>query len=424
MRRLVLMAIVGCVLGIHSTANAVDLDNVSSGAVVPGVWNSNFNACKKYADDNKTPLLLLWSNPGCPKCNKLKTACNTAEFKAWMAKKKIVMAVSEGDLTVKAFAKNSSGHFPYMRLYWPAGGADVRFSGRSGEMPVTSGSLQAQLMNSVDRYTSAWNPDNAGGGGSVEPTEPEPEPEVDPTTDGVVGKEWGKSRKLVGAATDEAGNVVGRVELKLGKASAKKTARISAKFMDFTGRQKSFKSVTVKVNTRTSFISSGAAGSVSAIIEGQSLSGKLVTATGTSCTISVANVGGSLGSGKGTFVLEDFPSTLGGMPIIGGEEYLPFAQTFDYSGNKMTFPRGATLTYNKAKGEFVLSRVGNPSSLKLSYKYPTGLFKGTFKAYIEVSAGRKRAYTANVAGLVVDGKGAGQVTVKGVSGTFPCRIDL
>ena len=82
------------------------------------------------------------------------------------------------------------------------------------------------------------------------------------------------------------------------------------------------------------------------------------------------------------------------------------------------------VTYNKAKGEFVLSRVGNPSSLKLSYKYPTGLFKGTFKAYIEVSAGRKRAYTANVAGLVVDGKGAGQVTVKGVSGTFPCRIDL
>ena len=33
-----------------------------------GKWYTNFEVCKKYADDNGLPLLAVWSNHGCVHC--------------------------------------------------------------------------------------------------------------------------------------------------------------------------------------------------------------------------------------------------------------------------------------------------------------------------------------------------------------------
>ena len=58
----------------------------------------------------------------------------------------------------------------------------------------------------------------------------------------------------------------------------------------------------------------------------------------------------------------------------------------------------------------------NLSALKLTYTPKTGLFKGSFKMYAleNASNGKKRLkkYTANVMGVVVDGKGYGQAMIK------------
>ena len=40
-----------------------------------GKWSSGFTACKKYADDNKVPLIAVWSNgDACGHCTTFETA--------------------------------------------------------------------------------------------------------------------------------------------------------------------------------------------------------------------------------------------------------------------------------------------------------------------------------------------------------------
>ena len=53
----------------------------------------------------------------------------------------------------------------------------------------------------------------------------------------------------------------------------------------------------------------------------------------------------------------------------------------------------------------------NRSGLKLSYTPKTGLFKGSFKVYALESSKLKK-YTVNVTGVVVNGAGYGQATMK------------
>ena len=111
---------------------------------------------RSYAEENGVPLLLFWSSNGCGQCNKMKTACNQADFVAWRKERKLIFVFSENDPVSKAFAKNPSLKFPYMRLYWPAGGVDEKFTGRTSTIPASGATLQEQLMNYVDGKLKDW----------------------------------------------------------------------------------------------------------------------------------------------------------------------------------------------------------------------------------------------------------------------------
>ncbi|MCR5413320.1 MAG: thioredoxin family protein [Kiritimatiellae bacterium] len=170
------------VAGFACTASAVidvDIEHDTSGCV-PGKWTSDFAAAKAYCESNNVPMLAFWGSEACAYCARMKSNGLTQdEFKAWVAKKPIVLvlievAASETSkaTTEKVFIKgdNKSGAFPYMRCYWPkADGSTVSvcFSGRTKYMPVTTGTIVEQLVGTLDKYFGSWD-------GKINPVTPDP----------------------------------------------------------------------------------------------------------------------------------------------------------------------------------------------------------------------------------------------------------
>ena len=407
-----------CAAGIAGGTSAAKLENVGVD-VVPGEWTSSFTAAKNYAEQNGVPLLMFWSSDGCGQCNKMKTACNQADFVAWRKNRKIIMVFSESDPSTKAFAKNPSLKFPYMRLYWPAGYVDERFTGRAATIPAGGVTLQAQLMNYVDAKIKPWlaaggDPGSGTSGGGGTPT-PTPTPSV-PTP----GPEWKKARTLVGSYYTSEGLVMGRVTLKASKMNNKGVAKIKVSVMDANGKVKnsSQKSFTVDATTKGSI--SGAFGSYSFSITGASISGTL-SSNGVSYEVKPLATGGALTDGEFAFELLGYPESCQGYAVIDGDKYLPIYQTFTSKASRWSFARKGTMKYDRKTGKFVMSSSDNPSGLKLSYNKTSGFFKGSFTVYAKRTEKMAKRYTANVTGFMVGGSGAGVATIKNV-GTYQCTI--
>lgn len=129
----------------------------STGEVVQGEWNGNFNAAKAFAEQHKVPMVYFWGSAGCGQCKSLQSQCTKqADWKEWQASRKYVMLfLEDAKGEPKEFVKNPTKHLPYLCFYWPKPDGTtvkVNFSGRSGEMPYTGGGLvYQQVMKSVDQ---------------------------------------------------------------------------------------------------------------------------------------------------------------------------------------------------------------------------------------------------------------------------------
>ena len=399
-------------------ASAASINGVLSD-VIPGEWTSSFSAAKKYAEDNGVPLFIIWSNPGCAHCNKVKEACNQSDFVAWRKARKYIMVVSEGDGNAKRFVKglkgNMSGKYPFLGIYWPKGGVSEKFNGYPYSSIWSTGSTtQAKIMNRVDARLAAW----VGGGGdpgsgtSVTP--------VVPSTP-VIGSEWNRARKLYGSINDGNGNVVGRLVVSAGKVSkGKGTAKIKAQVLDLNGRAKMLGSKDFTVDRATSGRISSRVGSAALTIQGANLSGT-VTLSGENYEVSSRDTAGSIADGVLYFMLNDPPTKCQGNPVIDGTAYLPVPQRFRSSSSRWSFARKGSLRYDSRNKAFVMTATDNPSGLKLSYTSSTGYFKGTFTVYARRGERTIKRYTAKVGGFMRDGSGHGQAVIRGV-GTFECSI--
>ena len=146
-----------------------------------------------------------------------------------------------------------------------------------------------------------------------------------------------------------------------------------------------------------------------------------------------ATVGGALRGGeRGTFRLASC-----NLAVPGEVQYdlLPYEEAFEVVGGKWKFAKAATVKWTKSRetGEFVrvvdVSRnKTNRSSLKINYVAKTGIFKGSFKAYVLEDArnGKKRLkkYSVNVAGFVLDGVGIGKATGRqSAGGPWPVTVE-
>lgn len=139
----------------------------SSGAVVPGEWNSDIVAGQAYADANYIPMLAIGGSETCSHCHAMQTACNTDEFKAWAEGKKIVMVFGEDAATRQKCRPPDSSSLPFVWVHWrkPDGSVvDIKFTGMLGNMPSKEGAtLTVQLINSCDLYIGAY-PELTGSG--------------------------------------------------------------------------------------------------------------------------------------------------------------------------------------------------------------------------------------------------------------------
>lgn len=107
-------------------------------------------------------------------------------------------------------------------------------------------------------------------------------------------------------------------------------------------------------------------------------------------------------------------------PIL--DEWLPGGVDIAANGARWTLPKAGTVKYSRVDEAFVATSEENPSGLKLSFAAKTGTFKGSFKAYGELSETRLKKYTATVTGGVVDGVGYGTATIKKI-GSVPVVIE-
>ena len=158
----VLCAILGAV---PSAAITVGSDSyipisASSGAVVPGEWNSSIEAGQAYADANHVPMLAIGGSMTCSHCLAMQTACNTDEFKTWADGLGIVMVFGEDSTTRQKCKPTDSVSLPFVWIHWqkPDGSVvDSKFTGTLGSMPSKDGTtLESQLVNSCEMLIGAY----------------------------------------------------------------------------------------------------------------------------------------------------------------------------------------------------------------------------------------------------------------------------
>lgn len=131
----------------------------SIGEIELGSWNANFSKGKKYAEAYHVPMVLVYTSPTCSNCALLKSELDAENVETWASERQMVMILDSAGGEALEFARNNSGELPYVCVYWPKSDGSAttnRFSGLNGKMPVTSGTLAQQFMDSCDFYTKDW----------------------------------------------------------------------------------------------------------------------------------------------------------------------------------------------------------------------------------------------------------------------------
>ncbi len=234
-----------------------------------------------------------------------------------------------------------------------------------------------------------------------------------------------KTVTLAGAVYDGC-DVVGIVNLKLGKVNAKKkTGKVSGSVTLLDGKKRTVKSVSVTgidgASPKTLALSVKGLGTMNVTIGGTRFAGSLG-----GYHVQSAAVGG-----KWTRADAKVYVAFGGAALPAGtiEDLLPDGEPVIPRGGKWAFGKASSVKYAKDAKTKVLTltvndRNGtarNRSAMKLSYNPKTGVFKGSFKVYA-IQGGKLKKITVKVNGVVADGDGHGRATVP-KSGVFAVTVE-
>ena len=296
------------------------------------------------------------------------------------------------------------------------------FTAASGGTQVTA----ATVVTANVTYYAQWTKNSDPG-----PVPPDPEPcyEVIDAGDIVEPYVAPKAVTLLGAVYDGC-DVVGLVELKLGKVNAKKgTSKVSGNVTTLDGKKHSIKSVNITGIDGTAPVAVSLSvkdlGVMDVIIGGGLFAGSLG-----GYHVQSADIGGAWGERGATVAIE-----VGDVSVFDGmvlTDFLPDEEQATVKKGKWTFAKAASVKWAKPKkgaehSEFYDEQSGkdlivddtkgktNLSGLKLTYTAKTGVFKGSFKVYALQGSGKSmklKTYTINVNGFVVDGVGYGKATCK------------
>ena len=166
-------AVFAAALSVAATVNgglsrSAELLPVSDGVLRLGEWNSNFNGALAAANSYYVPLLVFYGGLSCGKCELLQTACLSEKFLAWQRAHGMLMVYTtnsaNGDASGFSRPAGSSG-FPFIAVYWNRYGDAPQkdselyrtFTGRDGEMLVKGGTLEAQLIGSIESVVGEYD---------------------------------------------------------------------------------------------------------------------------------------------------------------------------------------------------------------------------------------------------------------------------
>ena len=225
-------------------------------------------------------------------------------------------------------------------------------------------------------------------------------------------------------------NVVGIVELKLGKADVKKgTGKVSGSVTTLDGRRHAIKAIALSkidgVSHVDALIEVKGLGTMAIAIGGSRFAGSMG-----GNHVQSAIVGGKWAKTSAVVTINvDDLSMFAGAVI---SELLPDAETASVADGRWVFAKAARVKWARPKNGTTLPDVHgeisgkglvvdtskgktNLSGLKLTYAVRRGTFKGSFKLYELQGSGKTtklKKYTVSVSGVVVDGVGYGMASLK------------
>ena len=276
--------------------------------------------------------------------------------------------------------------------------------------------------------------------GPVTPDPVGPSYEVIEAEDIVAPYDVPKAIVLSGAVYDGS-EVVGIVELKLGKVNANKgSGKVSGAVTTLDGKKHAIKAVNVTgvdgKSSKAVSLEVKDLGTMKVTIGGELFAGSLG-----GYHVQTADVGGAWG-GRGATVSVDAGdvSMFAGTVLAG---LLPDAELVTVSGGKWKFAKATGVKWAKpkkgaAKPEIfdeasgkglIVDEAGgktNRSAMKLNYTPKKGTFKGSFKVYALEDAGtamKLKKYKVNVSGLVVGGVGYGTATCKKPAVAWSIKVE-
>ena len=226
-------------------------------------------------------------------------------------------------------------------------------------------------------------------------------------------------------------DVVGIVELKLGKVNEKKhTGKVSGSLTTLDGKKHAIKALNLtEIDGTTSKAVSLEVkdfGTMSITIGGTRFAGSMGK-----YHVQSATVGGNWSKG-GAKVYVDGGRGATALPTGALEELLPNGEPVIAAGGKWKFAKAAGVKWAKPKKGAALPEMydeaagkglivdtsadkTNLSAMKLTYTPKKGMFKGSFKMYALEGTGtatKLKKYTVKVSGVVVGGVGYGTATCK------------
>ncbi len=245
---------------------------------------------------------------------------------------------------------------------------------------------------------------------------------------------FGKAQTVFGAlVASEGGEIVGVVQVKIGKQNRAGKIRISGTATLASGKRVMAKAISLNPTL----------GEVSGTFAFKSpvggmqltLSDGAFTLAGGVYTMVAGKIGGELAGGMATFsaAIDKLPDFGDGWDVI--EDALPDREAGEViGGRKFNFGNAASLRFvmDRESGEYVLAGMNDPakpnlSALKITYNVKTGVFKGSFKIYAVNRTGARpklKKFMVTLGGVVVDGKGSGQATLKRpAAGPWPVTIE-
>lgn len=128
-------------------------------------------------------------------------------------------------------------------------------------------------------------------------------------------------------------------------------------------------------------------------------------------TLVAFGAAGSMGADNAVFAL-DANRVKSLLPDVM-EEYLPVGIAVATKGKWAVAGKAGRVKYDRATGGF-LATTGNPSACKFTFKLATGVFTGSFSAYLPKGSKSVKKVAVTVQGVVLDGVGYCNIVLRGI----------